>query len=263
MPRGHLNESYVQRVAVEWLADYCRQRLSAKAILPAMEVRVSSRSTLGYGRADGLVIAQLSDESIFTASLEAKSSRTWGDVRISNRDLKWFTHSLVIAVLVGVASASVGSSVGEGWFWDFVFPILMFFGAGFIFAAIAYERRPYQQIRVVEQAKRYPANEQWIALSADVINWIGGERKFADFNYYCKRQGLGLIRISQGNRVTLVLPPKQRKKHKKLEDFLACYARANEIRKSLALMQSQSVTVVEPILLDESEHSIQDQNSRI
>lgn len=60
MPRGRLNERYVQRTAVEWLAsNHYQERLNTKAIVPTLEACIRRRSRIGYGRADGLLAAQL------------------------------------------------------------------------------------------------------------------------------------------------------------------------------------------------------------
>ena len=76
MPSGHLNERTVQEAAIEWLEDESIARPGIIAAVSKDEVRVRKNSKLGWGRTDGLIAAQVDDGSIFTASIEAKSSRT-------------------------------------------------------------------------------------------------------------------------------------------------------------------------------------------
>lgn len=95
MPRGRLNEKHVQRVAVDWLASYYRDRPGVQAIVPETEVRVQAKSKLGFGRADGLVASLLPDGTVYTAALEAKSARTLLNVSPWYDDERWVLHALI------------------------------------------------------------------------------------------------------------------------------------------------------------------------
>ena len=93
MPRGRLNEKTVQRAAVAWLLTSCVEELDVVSIIPALEVGVSKKSKLGYGRADGLVVARLKNNSIFIAAIEAKSGKTRRNIQPNYRDKKLLLQS--------------------------------------------------------------------------------------------------------------------------------------------------------------------------
>lgn len=95
MPRGRLNEKYVQQVAVYWLASHYESEFNVLAVVPETEVRVQTKSKLGFGRADGLVSSLLPDGTVYTAALEAKSARTLVNVSPWYDDTQWLLHSLI------------------------------------------------------------------------------------------------------------------------------------------------------------------------
>lgn len=118
-----------------------------------------------------------------------------------------------------------------GWFWVWIFPLLIFLIVGFAYLIITSEYHYYRQIDVINQVRRYPANEQWIAMSADVFNEIG--EKQSTLRKDCRREGIGLIRVSAGEKIMLLEKPKPQKLPRGYEDFLSCYARAKILRKKL------------------------------
>lgn len=132
VPCGRLNEKYVQRVAIEYLVAHYRSVLDTQAVVAEPEAVVSAKTKLGSGRADGLVIAQLSDETIYTVTVEAKSARTLSRIRhwYRDEDRDWVLHALLVGGFGLIVAAVVGWSVGT-WFWMWVFPALIFLVASF------------------------------------------------------------------------------------------------------------------------------------
>lgn len=232
MPQGRLGEKYIQNVAVGWLADYYRSRLGTQAVCTTQQVGVSHSSRLGSGIADGLIAARLSDGTIFTASLEAKSYSTNANVRPRYKDAKLLLHSVLVGSVGLIVAGFIGWSIG-GWFWSWVFPFLAFVIIGSIYFIATFDRSRYRPIDAIAQIKRYPANEQWIVLSTDVHNMLNGEKQLA-LHKDCQREGIGLLRISAGKKVTLMEVPKPHSLPKGYDDFLVCYAKGHQIRRKLA-----------------------------
>lgn len=220
-----------QRVAVDWLASYYRDSLGVQAIVPETEVRVQAKSKLGFGRADGLVASLLPDGTVYTAALEAKSARTLLNVSPWYDDERWVLHALIAGGL-GLLSAGLVGWFVDTWFWMWVFPVLMFLGASFAYLLLTREHSRYRPIDVVQQVKRYPADEQWIAVSADAYNLLDTEWQEA-LRAACRRESIGLLRVRSTAHCDPLEAPRRRRMPKGHADFLACYARSNDIRRKL------------------------------
>lgn len=235
MPKGRLNEKTVQKAAVAWLERYY---LDAKpdivAITSGQEAVVRKRDKLGDGRDDGLVAARLADGSIFTASLEAKSSRTFHNISPSYRDGRWFLHALLVGIAAAGIAAYAGWTYSDHWFWQWAFPILLFVIAGFAFMALTWDHKYYRPIDVIGQVKRYPANEQWIALPTDAFNQLNREQQ-QSFLKDVRREGIGFLRVSPGSRVVPVEVPEYNPTPNSYADFLSCYAREKGLREKLSI----------------------------
>lgn len=249
MPRGHLNERYVQKAAVEWLATHYKETLKHKAVLPTMEKFVRKNSQYGSGRADGLVATLLADNSIFVASLEAKSARTWKDIRGDNLQLELAIELLLIGLVACVVGSFLGNILG---FHDWAFAVLCLIVSVAIYGLFLFKRKrhKYRRISVVHQLKRYPADEQWIALSTDIYNRVKREKFHDNFLQTCERDGIGLLQVSSSQKVTLVTSAKKKPLPKGLDCFLSCYSKEDFIRKELQAIYAGSLIVNEPVELD-------------
>lgn len=239
MPRGRLNETTVQKTAVAWLEQYYLDtKPEIVAITSGEEVVVRKKDKLGDGRADGLVAARLADGSIFTASLEAKSSRTFRNISPNYRDVRLFLHALMAGIAAAGFAAYAGWTYSDHWFWQWVFPILIFIIAGFTFMAIVLilDHKYYRPIGVIAQVKRYPANEWWIALSADAFNQMNREQQQSLLRDV-RREGIGFLRVSSASRVVPLEMPKFKPVKKGYADFLSCYAREKSLREKLSVQQ--------------------------
>ena len=233
MPRGYLSEKHVQRVAVNWLASHFQSWSDAKAIVSEMEVVVDAQTKFGRGRADGLVALQLSDGSVYTAALEAKSARTLRNVSLQYRDGRWVLHALFAGVLGLLLAGLVGWYI-DTWFFRWAFPAVAFFGVSVAYLLFTAEHSKYRPIDVIQQVKRYPANESWVGISADAYNMLYPEEQDA-LHADCRKEGIGLLRVQSAAHVTLLEEPLPRRAPKGYADFLACYARSKVIRQKLRI----------------------------
>jgi len=231
MPR--LTEKYVQKATLKRLATQYEQKHNIKAVVSETEVGVKKVSKLGDGRADGLIVAKRSDGVIYTVSLEAKSSKTIFNINPFYKDEKWLFHT-VLAGVVGLILAGIIGWPSGNWFWMWVFPLIVFVIICFVFVIITYDFSYYRPIDVISQIKRYPADEQWIAVSTDVYNQLSNEIR-RSLHKDCQKQGIGLIRVSAGERIKFLEKAKPQKLPKGYEDFLECYAREDSLRQKLQL----------------------------
>ena len=95
---------------------------------------------------------------------------------------------------------------------------------GFAYLMLTTEHARYRLIDVVQQVKRYPANEQWIAVSADAYSELDDALQEA-LRSDCRKEGLGLLRVRSATQITPLEKPQPRTPPKGISDFLACYAR--------------------------------------
>jgi hypothetical protein len=205
MPRGRLNEKHVQRVALEWLASYYADKVGVQAVYAEMETVISANCKLGSGRADGLVASLMPDDTVYTAALEAKSARTLPNIKLRYGDMQWLLHALIAGLLGMVVTGSMGWFFSDSWWLRWILPPVAFFAAGFAYLLLTTEHARYRLIDVVQQVKRYPANEQWIAVSADAYNELDTALQEALLTD-CRNEGLGLLaygRRGQGVREAL------------------------------------------------------------
>lgn len=238
MPRGRLSEKHVKQVAVEWLASYYRGRESVQAVVPETEAVVRAETRLGSGRADGLVAWQLSDGSVGTAAMEAKSWRTLSNLRRQYGNKRWALHALAAGGLGLLPAGLMGWYVGT-WFWMWVVPMLVFFGVGLAYLLSTTRRSRYRLTDAIQQVSRYPADESWVAISADAYDRLHSEEQQA-LQAGCQREGIGLLKVQSVMHVTPLEEPRPRGVSKAHVDLLACYARSNVIRQKLRRRAGES-----------------------
>lgn len=231
MPRGKLDERSVQKAATNWLAAYYEKQSGIEAVISKREARIKRNGKLGNGRADGLIVLLSVDKTIKVASLEAKSSRTSRTLTPVYLDKKWMVHAALIGLAVAFGAALIGWEIG-GWFLKWVVPILLAFVAGFVFIVITSDHKRYRRIGVVTQIKRYPANYQWIALPTDMFNKVPDSNQKTLLKD-CAKDGIGLLKVSAGNRITIIQEPVFRNSPKRHNDFLECYDAEKYLRKQL------------------------------
>ncbi len=84
---------------------------------------------------------------------------------------------------------------------------------------------------IIEQVRRYPANEKWIAFSIDAYNFFNEMNDF-ELKFQAKRYGIGILIVSNGKRVNEVLLPKVGKLKGRV-DYLKHYYISTKIRSSI------------------------------
>ena len=235
MPRGRLNEKHVQQVALKELAFHYGGKSGVRAVVAKPEVRVSKHSKLGFGRADGLVASLMPDGTVYTATLEAKSARTLPNIMLRYGDKQWFLHAFIAGLVGLLLTGSICWLFTDTWLLRWMLPVVAFFGVGFAYLLLTLDHARYRLIDVVRQVKRYPANEQWIAVSADAYNEIASNLQDA-LRTDCQREGIGLLRVRSATQIAYLEEARPQRPPKGLDDFLQCYAQSNAIRERLRTM---------------------------
>ncbi len=230
MPRGNLTEKYVQQTALKKLKAHYQPRFPAA--IACQEVGVFKKCNLGRGRADGLIVAQSAVGQIFIASFEAKSSRTLFNLLPWYKDEKWVGHAFMVGFISLLVAAVIAFDQTANWFWLWLFPVILFIVVAVAYLVITNDLSYYRPISVVAQAKRYPADEQWVVLSTDVFNQLGPEGKRTLLKD-CQKEGIGLIRINAGEKMIIEQQPRPRQLPPGYSDFLECYARGQTLRQEL------------------------------
>lgn len=88
----------------------------------------------------------------------------------------------------------------------FILSGLLLFMLGYV--GIFWQSRRYRYIYAIEQFKQYHADQQWIAMTADVFP-DPDDQFLAELKKQCIRNGIGLLSVQDSGRVDLLISPAQ------------------------------------------------------
>lgn len=240
MGKGRLRERTVQKIATSWIADRYQQASPEARVAWELEAVVRRDANHGSGRADGLVAVRRPDDTVYTIAIEAKSSRTLDQLKEYSNDDPWIVHGL-IAGIAGMVGGGILGANGGMWFLAVIGAVVGFIVAGLGYLKLTETHQWYRLIDAVAQVQRYPANERWVAISADAYNQLSIDIQ-QQLQNKCHQQGVGLLIISTAKVVTQI-EPRVFKASGKPVDYLGCYTRAGHIRNRLLNPVSQQVGV--------------------
>lgn len=218
MARRGLSETYVTEAALLHLERIYRTQRHALSVQRKTEAWIRAKRGRRY-RADGLVIWVTPDGEIRTASLEAKSRRTKQNVKVRYANGLWLLQGLLFASVVGLLCWRVTMGM-DHWALKWFIPFAAAIGAGLAELAISAELG-FKSLDIVRQIRRYPADEQWLALSGDLYNHLG-ETDHRELQRYCHRYGLGIMVVKRQHQVTIERYARS-KKHRPKNGFLGYY----------------------------------------
>jgi hypothetical protein len=227
-----LREETVQHAAIDWLVNQLASRPEIVAVECKPEATIASQSPLGNGRADGLIAGQRTDGSIYVISMEAKSWRTEASLLGQPNDVKWNLHGLPAGCAVFLLAAGLGR-LSDAWVWMWLAPGILAVGATGAFLFYTRNHPRYATTGVVDQAKRYPANESWVAISAHVWGRLYKDEQAA-LEARCREAMVGLLVVSSKQKVRALLSPGVEETPKGLRDYLVCYSAGENMRRVLA-----------------------------
>lgn len=216
---GKLTERYVQKASVEFLKRHYQNKYKLEQIFADIEVGVNYKNK--RGRADGL-IAFKNRGITYTASVEAKSHKTYKSLIPDYQMRKWYVFLSVVYIILATLLYIGLNNYNLIWVLPVVLilPLICVFAIYILSFAFGFG---YKQ-GIIEQVRRYPANEQWLVIPIDVYNSGDHVDLFARASHY----GIGIIVVSRKNKCEIVLDIKVNEK-KKNKDYLFYYSREKSI----------------------------------
>ena len=228
---SRLKETTVQTHALRWLVEDYDSRPQTVAV-SRPEAWVCRKSPMGRGRADGVIAAQLNDGSVHVASVEAKSWKTRASVLLTPRNGFWLLHGVLAGVLAALVAMGLGWST-EHWVWMWLVPALVLIAVSLAYLWTADWLGRYYGIELLDQIKRYPGNDRWIALPNGVWGKLSRDEQ-DKLRHRCEAQRTGLLLVGRTGTVQALEHPTTEPTPKGVPDYLVCYSAGETIRKDLA-----------------------------
>lgn len=226
---GKLTEKYVQDAAINYLKNYYEAKTSQDCIFARKEVSTYYKKT--KGRADGLLAFNIRNNDIYTVSMEAKSHKTFNSLCTLYENNWYFGIGFIFLIITYILFHLVFNS--NGMFLKWVFPGLLSVILTFILLLIFQYLALFEKHGIIEQIRRYPANEKWIAISKDAFKFFN-KLNDNELIFRAKKYGIGILVISSKLKIEVFLDSKEDKSTKHT-DFLKYYIKGEKIRESLII----------------------------
>ncbi|MBC5775331.1 hypothetical protein H8S95_14725 [Pontibacter sp. KCTC 32443] len=216
--------SKIEDFAFDYLKNYYTQQCYANNILVGQSEKTKRGNTT-----DGILAFKQTTGNVFVANISMQQSEALTNlvVNYKKNGLGWFR--LITPLLVAAACFFIGRSTGNLLIM-LIAPVI-FAPFGFILHAYLLKKYRFRQVeKLVDQAKQYPANDQWIGLSISSLMF----RKnllATELLEVCNRKGVGLITVGQRSKVIMMKKPKSATCRR--GDFLSHYASDENIRKAI------------------------------
>jgi hypothetical protein len=186
---------------------------------------------------------------VFIASLEAKSQKTMGDLKVIFKDAKLIITLITSAITLTI----VFLLVLQAAVWWVKVPISLIFSGviSLLLIGLADDRSKFHTHGIIEQVKRYPADEKWIALSMDsykkclrkdretvenrsISEGNSHQKSKVQGSIYQKAKsfGIGMLVVSSNENVQLILEPKHQSTRNKT-NYLKYYRNNKKIENEL------------------------------
>lgn len=221
-----LTERFVQEASIKKLQEHyaAKYNLSEDKIYAKKEAK--TRYKRGNGRADGLLAFTMQNGKTYSVVVEAKSGKTMHNLKTRYRDEKLIRFTLVFLLFAFSLSLFLLRNQTNLIQWglaiaiSLVATILMFI----IIAGIGV----FEHVDVVNQVRRYPAHERWIALSKDVHNRCLKD-KSNGLNFHARKHNIGILVVSPNKNVQVLRDAKSNRR-KKYVDYTKYYSCSKKIK---------------------------------
>lgn len=225
-----LSEKIVQERALRYLRKKYRLKANRGRVFAKMEVK--TRKKYGGKRADGLLAYRSWLGQMRVISLEAKSHKTLAAIRPKRKDQQLFLKSLWMGLAVCIGSGAFFFLYRmDDVYLQFAVPLNILVAAALLYGYLTRESSQYQFAKVLEQLQQYPANQQWLAFSADSLDSMPEQEK-KYLRKICQRKGFGILIVFSKGKVKRWLSPTFQRKY--FGDFLQYYSLEKEIRDTLS-----------------------------
>jgi len=204
-----LTENIIKKVALRFFRNYYKFRLRFE------DQPVTAKYDLeGVGGiiADGYYSFKKTDGKPFTATFEATSKDSKNEVVYRPQQKILFWDGVVVSSIVAVALAGLNFRLGFHELDNtrilerFGLLALVVAVTFTVFYFIAKNFRRYRYIYAIEQFKKYHADEQWIALAADVFE-SGNDKNFKELKNQCVFNGFGLLMVDENLDPKIIITP--------------------------------------------------------
>lgn len=204
-----ITEDIIKKVVLRFLRRYYKFRLRYE------DQPVQARYDLeGVGGiiADGYYSFRKTDGKLFTATFEATSKASREEVIYKPQKQILFWDGVAVAAIFTVFMASLNlrfhfhtldnTLLGE----RIAITLLVFCLFLFLFFLVAKNFGRYRYIYAIEQFKKYFADEQWIALAADVFGSTD-DRYLRELKNQCVYNGFGLLIVDEKLDPKILITP--------------------------------------------------------
>lgn len=222
---ARLTEKYVQTKALNYLHHFYCEKSPDKVIFARAEVATTYRRK--RGRADGLLAFKRDNDYIYTISLEAKSHKTFSSLIRKSRDrLFLFLLGFSFISFAVISWITLGATV---WWLKIIvaLPVSIIISAALL--TVLEKKNKFDTHDIIQQVKRYPADEKWIAISKDAYNSYN-KTENGLLVTHARADGIGVLVVSTSDKVVVELYPKMKSSR---EGYIRYYKINEKIKKYL------------------------------
>lgn len=200
---ARLTERYVQEKALSFLKHFYSEKNQDKVIFARSEVATTYRKKLG--RADGLLAFKQNNDYIYTISMEAKSHKTFDSLIRKPRDrLFLFVLGFSFISFAVISWITLGATV---WWLKIIVAIPLSLVLSASLLTFLEVKNKFDDHGIIQQVKRYPADEKWIAISKDAYNSYNKTENGLLISH-ARADGIGVLVVSTSDKVDVELYPK-------------------------------------------------------
>lgn len=225
--KTYLDEATVEQAAVEHLSRYYSE-VYGGPVYSTRQFSLKQRK----GVADGFIAVRDANDELVTASIEAKSIKTLGDIIASpdERFIGWVAK--LGAIVAGLLVALIGYFAG-GWVWMLISASVIFLVLRILLPHIFRPFAVFQRVNIIdERLLKYEANERWLALPEDAYSELSPDDQYKLIGR-CLSEGFGIVLVGQDLRGVIVLKAATSIARSGRPDYLDRYARGQEVVNSL------------------------------
>lgn len=201
-----LTERYVQNCALNHLKIHYEEQNPNTLIYARTELVTKYKKKRGI--ADGLLAFKKNDGRIYTVSLEAKSHKTSGSLKNIALDKRLLACLCLSFILMATVTWFILGTIS--WWLKIIIALIVGLLSGTGILALLYSRQHFDTNGIIEQVKRYPADEKWVAISIDAFSACNQYNREM-LIYKAQSLGFGSLVVSSGNKVDVKLGAKSPK----------------------------------------------------
>ncbi len=227
----HLPESVIARAAIPFLKNYYkyREHLMETDLEAGVSFNIEYGKKVGNITIDGLLSYKQKNGGLFSVAVEATSKdkreeEVFFKVQQTLLNLDATAVSIILVTML-FSIFYIGKLIDLkllGWFIPVVF-IIFFISVliliyRWLFTYVFPFVDRYHYIQAVEQFKQYEANEQWIAVGADVFENKNAP-ELLELKDQCIKSGFGLMEVAEDLAISIIIAPARSTLFKKRQEL--------------------------------------------